>query len=191
MNGPFQTEHQLTATALPVEFEVLAPPPLLLPGEHLDHYQALRQAIFADLAPRSAIEWLLAIDVAELSWEIQRYRMLRHKLLETYRQKAIEAALRRIDMIGIAPGFEEEAEYYTLQNALSWRTDPIAATEIDARLAAYGFDQHAINTEVYVQTREIFVLFESLLNAAQAKRMLLLREIRNQRLIGGPIRQHR
>ena len=82
---------------------MLAPPPLLLPGESLDHYQALRHAIFADLAPRSAIAWLIAIDIAELSWEIQRYRCLRHKLLETYRQKAIEAALRRIDMIGIAP----------------------------------------------------------------------------------------
>ena len=58
----------------------------------------MRQAIFADLAPRSAIEWLLAIDVAEPSWEIQRYRLLRHKLLESCRQKAIEAALRRIDL---------------------------------------------------------------------------------------------
>ncbi|WP_027524847.1 hypothetical protein [Bradyrhizobium sp. Ec3.3] len=185
MNGPFQTAQQLTATALPTEFEVLAQPPLLLPGEHLDHYQALRQAIFADLAPRSAIEWLLAIDVAELSWEIQRYRVLRHKALEIYRQKAIEAALRSIDMIGIAPEFEAEAEYYTLQNALSWRIDAVAASEIDTRLARYGFDQHAINTEVYVQAREIFVLFEGLLNAAQTKRMLLLREIRNQRLAGG------
>jgi hypothetical protein len=191
MNGPFQTAQQLTATVLPVEFEVLAPPPLLLPGEKLERYQALRQAIFADLAPRSAIEWLLAIDVAELSWEILRYRLLRHKLLETYRQKAIEAALRRIDMIGIAPEFDEDAEYYTLQNALSWRIDPIAATEIDARLASHGFDQHAITTEVYVQARETLGLFEGLLNAAQTKRMLLLREIRNQRLMGGPLRQRR
>jgi hypothetical protein len=191
MNGPFQTAQQLTATVLPAELEVLAPPPLLLPGENLERYYALRQAIFADLAPRSAIEWLLAIDVAELSWEIQRYRVLRHKLLETYRQKAIEAALRRIDMVGIAPELDEEAEYYTLQNALNWRIDPIAATEIDARLAAYGFDQHAINTEVYVQARETLVLFEGLLNAAQTKRMLLLREIRNQRVIGGPMRQQR
>ena len=74
-----------------------------------------------------------------------------------------------------------------LQNALSWRLDPIAATEIDARLAAYGFDQEAINIDVYVQAREIFVLFESLLNAAQTKRMLLLREISrspNRRLAG-------
>ncbi|MGY8662701.1 hypothetical protein Q3C01_10065 [Bradyrhizobium sp. UFLA05-109] len=181
MNGPCQTAQQLTATALPIEFEVLAPPPLLLPGERLDHYQALRQVIFADLAPRSAIEWLLAIDIAELCWEIQRYRVLRHKLLETYRQKAIEASLRRIDMVGIAPDLEDQAEYYTLQNALSWRVDPIAASEIDARLASCGFDAHAITTEVYVQAREILVLFEGLLNAAQTKRRLLLREMRNQR----------
>ncbi|MDH2349935.1 hypothetical protein QCM80_04455 [Bradyrhizobium sp. SSUT112] len=189
MNGPFQTAQQLTPTALPVEFDMLAPPPQLLPGESLDQYHALRQAIFAELAPRSAIEWLLAIDVAELSWEIQRYRVLRHKVLETYRQKAIEAALRSIDMVGIAPGFEGEAEYYTLQNALSWRIDAAAATEIEMRLANYGFDQHAINTEVYVQAREMFVLFEGLLNAAQTKRILLLREIRNQRLAEGAMRQ--
>lgn len=31
MNGPFQTAQQPTATALPIEFEVLAPP-LLLPA---------------------------------------------------------------------------------------------------------------------------------------------------------------
>jgi hypothetical protein len=38
MNGPLQTAHQLTATTLPAEFAVLAPPPLLLPGENLEHY---------------------------------------------------------------------------------------------------------------------------------------------------------
>ncbi|MCK1341516.1 hypothetical protein IVB38_37400 [Bradyrhizobium sp. 38] len=184
MNGLFPTERALAITALPVEFEALAPPPLLLPRENLEHYQALRQAIFADLAPRSAIEWLLAIEVPELSWDIQRYRMLRHKLLETYRQKAVEAALRRIDMVGIDPEFEAEAETCTLQNALSWRCDPVAASEIDARLATYGFDQRAITTEVYVQAREVLVLFEGLLNAAQTKRMLLLREIRNRSWTG-------
>ncbi|WLA68419.1 hypothetical protein [Bradyrhizobium diazoefficiens] len=67
---------------------------------------------------------------------------------------------------------------------MSWRSDPIATTEIDARLAGYGFDAHAINMEVYVQAREILVLFEGLLNAAQTKRMLLLREIKNQRWMG-------
>ncbi|SCB42487.1 hypothetical protein GA0061098_1009125 [Bradyrhizobium shewense] len=191
MNGLFQTPRELTVTALPVEFESLAPPPLLLPGEQLEHYQALRQAIFADLAPRSAIEWLLAIERRRAVLGHPALRMLRHKLLETYRQKAVEAALRRIDMVGIDPEFEAEAETYTLQNALSWRCDPVAASEIDARLRTFGFDQHAITTEVYVQAREVMVLFEGLLNAAQTKRVLLLREIRNQRFLNGPLRQAR
>ncbi|MGY4291877.1 hypothetical protein ACVWXO_011143 [Bradyrhizobium sp. LM2.7] len=173
MNGPFQTAQQPTVNAVPVELEVLAPPPLLLPGESREHHQALRQAIFvrepdaadlhvrffADLAPRSAIEWLLAVDIAELSWEIQRYRVLRHQLLGTQRQQAIAAALRRIDLVGIAPEFEDE--YYTLQNALSWRRDPTAASEIEARLSSYGFDQHAINVEVHAQARELFILSPS------------------------------
>ncbi|MGR4929867.1 hypothetical protein ACIPUD_24155 [Bradyrhizobium sp. CAR08] len=106
-------------------------------------------------------------------------------------KKAIEAALRRIDLVGINSEFETEAESYTRQNALSWRLDPVAAAEIDARLATFGFDQHAITTEVYVQAREVLVLFEGLLNAAQTRRMLLLREIRNQRFGGGPMRQLR
>ena len=38
--------------------------------------------------------------------------------------------------------------------------------------------------EVYAQAREIFALFESLLNAPQTKRLLLLREIKNHRLLG-------
>ncbi|WP_244547353.1 hypothetical protein [Bradyrhizobium sp. Gha] len=164
---------------------------MLLPGKSVQHSQGAAAQIFADLAPRSAIEWLLAIDVAESSWEIQRYRLLRHKLLDIYRQKAIEAALRRIDLVGIGSECQDEAEYYTLQNALSWRIDPIATSEIETRLAAYGFDQHAISTEVYVQAREVLVLFEGLLNAAQTKRMLLLREIRNQRFLSGPISRSR
>ncbi|WP_245329399.1 hypothetical protein [Bradyrhizobium canariense] len=84
-------------------------------------------------------------------------------------------------MVEIDRDLEEKAAYYTQQNALSWRIDPIAATGIDARLAAYGFDQDAITTEVYVQAREVLVLFEGLLNAAQSKRLLLLREIKNHR----------
>jgi hypothetical protein len=126
------------------------------------------------------------IDLAELSWEIHRYRILRHKLLESYRQKAIEAMLRRIDVAGIAAQFNDDAERYTIQNALDWRLDPIAADEMEARLASYGFDQHAIGLEVYVQAREIFTLFETLLNAAQLRRLFLLKAINSRRRMQDP-----
>jgi hypothetical protein len=52
---------------------------------------------------------------------------------------------------------------------------------IEARLARHGFDQHSINVEVYLQAREIFLVFEALLNTAQNRRMSLLREIKDQR----------
>lgn len=58
---------EVANAALPAESKSLSPPPLLLPGEAREKYDLMRQAIFAELAPQTAIEWLLAIDVAELS----------------------------------------------------------------------------------------------------------------------------
>lgn len=179
MNGPLNLRQPQSASVLPPQFEALCPPPQLLPGENIDHYQALQAVIFRDLDPQSAIEWLLAIDIAELSWEMQRYRVLRHRLLSTYRQKAVEMTLRRVDLAGIAPDFQDVAEVYTIGNALDWQLDTSAALDIEARLQSYGFDQHAISMEVYVQAREILTLFESLLNGAQLRRLMLLKEMRN------------
>ena len=138
MNQSVRINLDLAAIAPPAELETLGPAPLLLPGEKLEHYRTFRQAIFADIAPQSAIEWLLAIDVAEASWEILRYRILRQRLLESYRQKAIEAALKRIDLAGIPPEFQDQAAFHISQNALSWRMDPTATSEIDSRLVSCG-----------------------------------------------------
>lgn len=179
MNAPFH--HAQVLPAIPPELEALAPPPLLLPGESPQRYHLMREAILLELAPESAIEWLFAIDVVELSWEIQRYRLLRHKLLESYRQRAIEHSLRHIDLAGIPPELAEQASQHIRHNARIWRIDPGAATEIEARLLAYGFDQHSISVEVYLQAREVFLAFEALIASAHNRRMSLLRDIDNRR----------
>lgn len=178
MIGPFKYDHLPRSTAVtPPDFKALCPPPRLLPGEDLARYRTLQAEILQDLSPTSAIEWLLAIDIAELSWEIQRYRSLQHKLLDVYRQNAIEASLRRIDVAGILPEFQETAEYYTARNALDWKLDRTSASAIEARLAMYGFDEETINMEVYLQAREFFSLFEALLDRVQMRRLLLLKEL--------------
>ncbi|WP_063709798.1 hypothetical protein [Bradyrhizobium liaoningense] len=84
--------------------------------------------------------------------------------------------LRRVDLAGTAPDFQDVAEIYTIGNALDWQLDASAALDIEARLRSYGFDQHAVRMEVYVQAREILSLFESLLNGAQVRRLLLIKE---------------
>ncbi|RXH03658.1 hypothetical protein EAS56_37910 [Bradyrhizobium guangzhouense] len=184
MNGPFESSQAQTAILLPVEFQALCLPPQLLPGEHQGHYNALQAAIFRDLQPQSAVEWLLAIDIVELSWEMHRYRVLRQRVLSSYRQKAIEQMLRRIDLVGIAPEFRGGAEIHTIQNALDWQLDPVAAEDIESRLSSYGFDQHAISMETYVEAQQILALFESLLNGAQLRRLLLIKELNNHRRLG-------
>jgi hypothetical protein len=89
--------------------------------------------------------------------------------------------LRGIDCAGIPAAFENTAHYNTKQNALSWRHDREAAAEIEARLASHGFDQNMINAEVFVQAREVFLVFESLRISAQQRRIFLLREINGRR----------
>jgi hypothetical protein len=44
------------------DLTALVPAPTLLPGESIERYQLMR-AILSDIAPESAIEWLLAVDV--------------------------------------------------------------------------------------------------------------------------------
>ncbi|MCA1471248.1 hypothetical protein I6F09_25620 [Bradyrhizobium sp. IC3195] len=181
MNGPVSLHQEQFASVLPSQFQALCPPPQLLPGENIEHYRAVQGAIFRDIEPQSAVEWLLAIDIAELSWEVQRYRVLQHRLLRAYRQKAVEVTLRRIDVLGVPCHLQEVAEIHTIKNALDWQLDPSAAAEIEARLRFYGFDEHALNMEVHVQAREILAVFEALLNGAQLRRLLLLKEISNLR----------
>src|SRR3954451_17470017 len=141
----------------------------------------MRQAILSDIAPKSAIEWLLAVDVIELSWEIERYRTLRHKILMQYREQAIEQCLRRIDLLEIPPEADGLARQQIRRNAWCWRSDNGAADEIESRLLAHGFDQPKISAESLVQAREFFFLFQSLLDTAQSRRMSVLRDIKAMR----------
>jgi hypothetical protein len=167
----------VTAPPSQMDLAVLAPNPSLLPGESLERYQFMRQAILADIAPQSAIEWLLVIDVVELSWEIERYRLLKRKVLDLFRRQAIEQGLLRIDLFA-PPTEHNQAAHQIHRNAIEWQTEPDAASEIEARLAAYGIDQQAINAESLVQARDSFLLFQALLDAAQSRRVSALREIK-------------
>jgi hypothetical protein len=152
MNGPVQATISQSdpCTLMPAFLKAIARPLSLLPGEDPEEFEAIRDVIIDDVAPQSGIEWLWTIDLIELSWDIQRYRTLRHKVLETHRQRAIEQALLRIDCAGIPAASQEMALSQIQQNAARWQDDPQAAIEIKARLASYGFDTFSIDMEVLV-----------------------------------------
>ena len=184
MNGPVNAKIASSGSGVPMPtfLQAIARPVSLLPGEDPNEFGAIRDTIIHEIAPQSGIEWLWTIDLIELSWDIQRYRTLRHKVLETHRQRAIEEMLHRIDSVGIPRESREMARYHTNQNAAQWRDDPSAGIEIEARLASYGFDAKSIDMEVIIQARELFIMFENLIHSAQNRRVLLLREINARRL---------
>jgi hypothetical protein len=168
--------------AVPAIFDRVVEPTFLMPGESLDDYKAIRDMILQEIAPQSGIEWLWAADLVELSWDIVRYRSLRQKMLKIRRQDAIAAMLQRLDLPGIPHAFRQSARDQTNLNAEQWRTDPIANAEIEARLATQDIDEGSVNAEVLIQCRELFVLFDSLMQSAQNRRILLLREINRRRV---------
>jgi hypothetical protein len=167
---------------VPAIFDRVAQPAFLMPGESLSDYEVIRDAIIQEIAPQSGIEWLWAADLVELSWDIIRYRALRQKMLNVRRQDAIDALLQRLDLPGIPHAFRQSALEQTRLNAEQWRIDPIANAEIESRLTTQGIDEGSVNAEVLIQSRELFIMFDSLMQSAQTRRMLLLREINRRRI---------
>ena len=136
----------------------------------------MRQLLIDNVSPQSTIEWLWLFDLAELSWNIPRYRKLKGRALEIYRVKAVEALLFQVDGAGIS-GDSEKVRRLTRRNAAEWQRDLGAANEIEDRLEQVGFDLLAINAEIFVQAREIIAMFDGLLHASQSRRNSLIREI--------------
>jgi hypothetical protein len=65
-------------------------PLLLLPGEDLRDFEAIRRMMIDDIQPEANVEWLWTLDLIELSWEILRYRGLKKRILDAHRAAAIE-----------------------------------------------------------------------------------------------------
>ncbi len=182
MNAPIEFENAQTCS-IPAQIKSLLKPQRLLPGESRTDYAIVRQMIIDEVVPQTSIEWLWTIDLIELSWDVVRYRSLRGKVLKVYREAAIGSLLERVDSSGIPPAARETAQRHTRRNAEQWRDDPAAAVEIETRLKSKGIDATSINIEVFLQARDLFLMFDSLMHSAQSRRSALLREIAARRVV--------
>ncbi len=167
MNAPIEFE-STQRSSMPAQFSSLLRTPRLLPGESQSDYVTVRQMMIDEVVPQTSIEWLWTIDLIELSWDVVRYRSLREKVLEIYREAAVESLLQRVDGLGIPPAAREMAQRHTKRNVEQWRD---------------GIDEASINIEVFIQARDLFVMFDSLMHSAQSRRIALLREIAARRAI--------
>jgi hypothetical protein len=164
--------------AIPPELRAFSEPSFLLPGENRREFEMIRKMIIDEVRPQTNIEWLWTLDLVELSWEILRYQRLKQRVLEEYRHAAIKAILLRLEGAGLPAGNLQYLELQVGRSAAEWRDNPQAADEIDARLRRHGFDDNAVNAEIFCQVRGPFGMFDDLMHSAQ--RIVLLREINSR-----------
>lgn len=150
--------------------------PALIAGESREDYELLRQFLIEDVQPRSNLEWLWLFDLAELSWEILRYRKLKVRAIEMHRVKAIEALLLQIDGAGMSSD-HPRLRHHARIAAADTQNDPSSAADIEARLKRFGIDLVAINTEVVVQAQTVLTMFDALKYKTHDRQMVLAREI--------------
>jgi hypothetical protein len=127
---------------------------------------------------RKQLRVALASDFVELSWEILRYRRLKQRILELFRESAIASLLPRIDGAGMPPELLGVVRLRSQRDAADWSEDAIAAAEIEARLERNGYNPVAVNAEAHILASKEFGTFDNLMHAAQHRRTIaLLREI--------------
>jgi hypothetical protein len=102
-------------------------------------------------------------------------------VLEVCREAAVESLLRRFDSRGIPPSARKMGPTTHTAKRGTVAPAPCAAAVIEAHLESNGVGAAAINVEVFVQARDLFVLFDSLMLSAQSRRVVLLREIAARR----------
>jgi hypothetical protein len=166
--------------SLPSELRSFAEPNLL-PGESHRDFAIIQKMMIDEVQPVSCMEWLWTLDLVELSWEILRYRRLKMRILALDRSAAIEAIVLRVDGEGLPIEAMPMVRQHARRAAADWRTDPQAAVDIETYLERNGFDQIDINAQVIAQERELFLMFDHLMQSAQSRRVQLLREIHVRR----------
>jgi hypothetical protein len=137
-----------------------------MPGHPRD-FEVIRQMMISDIQPRTNIEWLWTLDLVELSREILQYRHLKKRILDVHRVDAIKSILERLDGEGMPPKAAPMVQMQARRTAAEWRDDPDAAIDIEARLHRCGLGNIDINAEVFVQARELFEMFDQLIQSAQ------------------------
>jgi hypothetical protein len=177
----------------------------LLVTEDPNEYYAFLDALAREVRPGDTIEWLWVKEVADLTWEILRYRRIRTGYTNSQFKSAIgqrllpglergdrAAAHRGSFTAKLAAHCEAPVVARDEANRLAnnYLTDATTREEVDAELKAQGLDTDAIMAASFVEAIHKLATIDKMLESAELRRNLTLREIERRRaLLGHALRQ--
>jgi hypothetical protein len=152
---------------------LFADPPLV-GNEKREDFDRFFSAIAAASKPVDAIAWLFTWDIAYLSWEIRRERVVKADIIKSAQLRAVGRFLVLIDEGGssllIDVGANDRA-------ARRWASDSKSRREIDQKLAANGYGPSDILAEAYIRGAPNIDAIDRRLASYEARRMTTLREL--------------
>jgi hypothetical protein len=151
--------------------------PRLLPGESEMHYWDAFDLLMEDMVPATNTEWLVLADVAELFWDIQRYRAWKGAILAVSRRAALESALQQTHFVSAAPNSPDMRIIISKQEAEQWRTDPEKRGVLEARLKEHGYDEETLNAGALLEAQVPLAAIERFLSSARAQLNAMLKEV--------------
>ncbi|MDB5594043.1 MAG: hypothetical protein JWM36_1004 [Hyphomicrobiales bacterium] len=147
-------------------------PPALLDGEDLNDYQAFHRRILDVVQPKDIIEELWVRDLVERSWDVNRFRTWKSKILAVCAPEALESLLYLI----VTSRLEREILIR------GWASGDTAKIQtIKAYLKKAGLGVEAIAGRTFLSHVSEFDTIEKLLLQAERRRDEVLREIGRRR----------
>jgi hypothetical protein len=156
--------------------------PPLLPGETDDDFYCLFELVESDLLPDTDMEWLWAIDLAWLWFDIWRYRRWKNAILLINRRAAVENALAKTDPEALEiGGMNPMITAKSRVDAEALRLQTNSQDRLNRRLQAHGYDAEAINAAAFVQGLDALTTIEKFLTSARHQIVVMFREARLHR----------
>ena len=151
----------------------------LIWGEAASDYDALFMAILAEIAPMTTLQWLHVKNLADLAWEIHRYRRLKAKIIDLARVDAIESLLKPI-AVGrpdTLQAYEREADVKRVAHNLEFGNEA-ERSAAHQTLINFGFKLDDVTTQSMVMTLPEVMQLDRLIASAEGRMMLLLRDVK-------------
>jgi hypothetical protein len=160
---------------LPPHIEAMFGKPPVLRTESLEAYEYMRLEIARQIRPMQMIEWAWVIDLANLIWEIRRYRSAIKMILDAAFKPALKSVLHSMSDIPLIESLEASDKRESFAD--KWYGSATERAEVSATLAKYDLDTDAVAAHAFVVRQTQIQALETLIERAELRRDRILREI--------------
>jgi hypothetical protein len=150
--------------------------PALLRSESPEEFAALLESFNQDIRPRGAVQSMYVFEVANLTWEIFRYRRVKAAVLDKAISQATVNLLRPLlfgpSLNGLAMS---DGPVRRLVHERSY--SPEAEDRVNGLMEEGGFDERAVETEALRLSLDEVERLDRLIASAESRRDKALRNI--------------